>query len=78
MITAIGMMTIFLPVSLSVRSAIADDMQILHELMDTAQNQQIDIAEITKNKTAEKIAEQTAEIFHSWAFQKNCKRRLIR
>ena len=70
MITAIGMMTIFLPVSLSVRSAIADDMQILHELMDTAQNQQIDIAETTKNKTAEKIAEQTAEIFHSRAFQK--------
>ena len=63
-------MTIFLSVSLSVRAAIADDMQILHELMDTAQNQKIDIAETTKNKTAEKIAEQTAKTFNSQAFQK--------
>ncbi|MEZ4579067.1 MAG: TraU family protein [Desulfobacterales bacterium] len=61
MITAIGMMTTFLPVSLSVRAAIADDMKDLHDLMDTAQNQQIDITEITKNKTLKKSPEQDCE-----------------
>jgi type-F conjugative transfer system pilin assembly protein TrbC len=70
MIAAIGLMSIFLSVSLSVRAAIADDMKDLHDLMDTAQNQQIDVTEITKNKTAEKIAEQTAKTFHSQVFQK--------
>ncbi|OPL12116.1 MAG: hypothetical protein AVO38_03550 [delta proteobacterium ML8_D] len=76
MISAIGFMSIFLSVSLSVRAAIADDMQILHELMDTAQNQQIDTTEITKNKTVEKIAKQTAGTFHSRAFQKKLQKQI--
>ena len=72
-------MSIFLSVSLSVRAATADDMKDLHNLMDTAQNQQIDVTEITKDKTAEKIAEQTAENFpFPGLSKKNCKRRLIR
>jgi type-F conjugative transfer system pilin assembly protein TrbC len=55
---------------MSVDMVSADDMTDLNSLMDAAENEQIDVSQITKNKTAEKIAKQTAEIFNSSEYQK--------
>ncbi len=55
---------------ISVNITLADEMADLNSLMDASENQQIDVSQITKNKTAETIARQTAEIFNSRKFQK--------
>lgn len=67
-VTSVLSLNIFSPEIL-----LADEMTDLNSLIDAAENQQIDISQITKNKTAEQIAEQTAEIYNSCNFQKKLK-----
>jgi len=55
---------------ISVNNTFADEMADLNSLMDASENQQIDVSQITKDKTAETIARQTAKIFNSQKFQK--------